>query len=195
MRSVLGLALFFAFSAAAAIPDYKAGFRETADARSGKKIFADDKAAKAILFVGYLSGCPLLAKYQVTLKELKSQFGDKLLIVNFDPAQGARQNLRDTVDSLKKLDNSFPLVLDPDGKLNAKLGIATASEVALVTAADFELVYRGAIDDRLTLDFERPKALRHYARDAIQSTLSGKTGRLAFTSAHGCTLNLKSAEL
>lgn len=178
------LALSFALSTFASLPQLK-------DARNGQKILETGEPVKAILFVGFLEGCPLFAKYQATLKDLKRQFGAQLLVVNFDPAAGASQSLRSSLSALKKLGNDFPVVLDQNGGLNAKLGITLASEVAVVRASDFELVYRGAIDDRVTLDFERPEARHNYVRDAVEQILAGKKGRVAFISANGCALNLR----
>lgn len=191
MPNAIALLISFSLSAAASLPDFKTRMVNAVDVRSGKKIMAKGSSVKAILFMGFLDGCPLFAKYQNTLKQLKQEFGDRLLVVNFDPDVGARQNLKKSLRALNKLGNNFPLVLDPEGLLNAKLGILTASEVALVSVADSELIYRGSIDDRLTLDFERPEAKLNYAHRAIERVLSGVSGPMAFTTASGCALNLK----
>lgn len=192
---VLIAALLIFVNAQAAISDEKSTLRDAKDSRNGKLIFGKNSHAKAILFVGFLNGCPVLAKYQPTLRELKRKFGDDLLIVNFDPDRSGKQNLAKSLRALEEYGNSFPLVLDPEGRLNALLGITVASEAAVVRTTDnFELIYRGAIDDRVTIDFDRPEAHQKFALAAINLAMAGKSGRLDFTTANGCSLNLKSRQ-
>lgn len=193
MRALPILAIFLALNSRAAAPGLKENLSAVVDARTGAKIFSSAPAPQAILFVGYLNGCPLFAKYQNTLKKLNTEFGDKLLIVNFDPDQ-SRGKLKERIRALDKLENKFPLVLDPEGRLNEALGISVASEAAILDTKDYKLIYRGAIDDSRTIDFERPKAEHEYAREAVASVISGKHEPLKFTTASGCALNIKAAK-
>lgn len=191
MRTLSTIAILFSLCGASA-EGLKEKLALAVNARDGQKIMSSAAFPQVILFIGYLNGCPLFAKYQNTLKELKKEFGEKLLIVNFDPDQ-SRSKTKERIKALDKLGNKFPLLLDPAGEINQTLGISLASEAAVVLAADGRLIYRGAIDDSRTLDFERPKAEHQYAREAIQAVLKGNLNIRPFTTASGCTLNTKSS--
>lgn len=193
MRTIFVSAISLALVASAGALDFKSTMLTATDVRTQTKVFLPGGKVKAIMFVGFLSGCPLFAKYQSTLKKLKHQFGEQLLIVNYDPDQNKEMSLGDKIESLKKLDNDFPLVADPNGELNGTLGVTIASETAIVRVSDYKLIYRGAIDDRLTLDFERPKSRNDYARLAIDLAIGGKDRKIEFTTASGCALNTKSS--
>lgn len=193
MRAFPILAILLAATCWATAPDLNDTLTSTTDARTGSKIYSAKNSLQAILFVGYLNGCPLFAKYQDTLRKLKAEFGDKLLIVNFDPDQSSGK-LKERIRALDKLGNKFPLVLDPDGRLNSLLGISVASEAAIVDTKELKLIYRGAIDDSRTIDFDRPKAEHEFARDAVKSVISGNHSPLPFTTASGCALNTKSVK-
>ena len=65
-------------------------------------------------------------------------------------------------------------------------GKATAVQAALVVA-DGTVVYRGAIDDRITDDgVMRAEARRHFVREAIEAVAAGRPVETPVTRAIGC---------
>ena len=79
-----------------------------------------------------------------------------------------------------------PALLDTGVRLAAAVGARTTPEAALVVA-DGTVVYRGAINDRITDDgVMRAEARRHFVREAIEAVAAGRPVETPVTRAIGC---------
>jgi hypothetical protein len=55
------------------------------------------------------------------------------------------------------------------------------AEVLVIEPANWRLVYRGALDDRVDYGQQKPTATQRFAADAIAAALAGKPVKLART--------------
>jgi hypothetical protein len=147
---------------------------------------AKASARKALVIVSYLEGCPILRRYYPELRSLESQFSATasfIFLANGGDQVSAKKEIRSYgVD--------FPLVNDAEHRVTKELGIRTASEVAVVTLPEMKLVYRGAIDDAITFDFQRPHPENRFLRDVLAKVSAGQSLDFSSTRAFGCTLTL-----
>jgi uncharacterized protein YwqG len=101
---------------------------------------------------------------------------------------------RDSDDSLEAMKKhatekgyQFPYLLDDESLIANAVGAQTTPHV-FVFDKDFNLVYKGAIDD----NFKDQKAVeKNYLKDAVQSLSAGKSPTLAETKPLGCSIKRK----
>jgi hypothetical protein len=84
----------------------------------------------------------------------------------------------------------MPVLVDESQLVAEMLGVQRTGEAFLINAGEKTVVYRGAIDDRMTYQKEKPEAEHHYLEDAIESLLAGKSIEEATTEAPGCKVAL-----
>lgn len=158
------------------------------DAITNKTIFRiHSNAPKVIVFIGYLRGCPILRRLSPTLKNIKIKFGSDVAFVVLDPAP--RPDRRATVSDVKKFMPGFPLVSDRHQVLLKHLEISIASEVAVVESASGKIIYRGAVDDSLSFDYQRAKAEKNYLIDVLDKATIGQVVSFSYNQPYGCNLN------
>lgn len=160
------------------------------DARTGKKIKLNSERVKAVIFFNYLVGCPIVKKYLPEIKNIKKKYGSKIMILNLDSSLHAEKESVATIKHLNSVNNDLPLIIDHQSEISLHLKLTTASEVAVIDTRDYIMKYKGAIDDRITLSFDRPKANNRYLIDIVDSILVGKNLGYSETEAQGCLINL-----
>lgn len=177
------LPFFLSTSAPAASSGFEIYLKQLKDDVTGQKIFQEKQGMRALIFIGYLDGCPILRKYQPTLGELKKKFGKNVAWAYYDPSSPGIPTVKPKGPVL------FPVVHDDSDILKNHLNIRVASEVSVVDLQSYEVIYRGAIDDRMTLDFVRPIPTKKYLYDLLTRVTSGKEIKPTTTKAFGCALN------
>lgn len=160
------------------------------DVRAKKKIELNKKNLKAIVFFNYLAGCPIVRKYLPELKIIKKNYGKKILLINLDSSLHAEKMLTETIKHLKSTNNEFPLIVDYKSELALYLKLTTASEVVVVDTRDYKVKYKGAIDDRITLSYDRLQAKNKYLLNTLDSILAEKNIEYSETEASGCLITL-----
>ncbi len=80
-----------------------------------------------------------------------------------------------------------PLLRDKGGKLCARLGITSSTEVLLLDSRR-TLVYRGAVSDQYGPTWSLDKPRRSYLSDALTALVTGSQPQVAATTAPGCAL-------
>jgi hypothetical protein len=145
---------------------------------------------KAVVFITYLGGCPILKKYQHKISIISSKYKKEIFFVNFDPTNFSKKNKEEFTKDYKLIGTKLELVVDPE--LNKTLKLSIASEVAINDLKKRAVVYRGAIDDKINYDREKVTDLdtNNYLIEGIESVLNEKEVKITQTSAIGCYLNL-----
>lgn len=145
----------------------------------------DDKVeTRAIVLVFTNTTCPLVQRYLPKLKQFDKEFGPKgvkLVAVNVGPTD----SVVDLATQAVEYDIPFACVKDIDGSVVAATGVKRTPEVVVLDAR-LHLKYRGRIDDQYRLGGARPKATRHYLREAIAAVLAGDDVATAETPVDGC---------
>lgn len=92
---------------------------------------------------------------------------------------------------LQTLNLKAPIYLDVDQKAAKHFGMTTLSETALIDVAQDKLLYRGAIDDRVTYYYTKTEARKKFLLDAIASALKGEPIQIERTKPFGCAIQFK----
>lgn len=79
------------------------------------------------------------------------------------------------------------VLLDPDGAVGRLYGARTTPHMYII-AADGELVYQGAIDDKPSSRKSSLDGAKNYVLAALQDMAAGKPIQTAQTSAYGCSV-------
>lgn len=82
----------------------------------------------------------------------------------------------------------FPILLDPSQNLGRALDLRRTGEVLVIDTTRWEIVYRGAIDDRLSYGHQKPEPTRRHLADALDSLLAGRPVATPRTDARGCAI-------
>ena len=158
------------------------------DKKTQKEI--DVSKYKAIVFIGTLSGCPILAKYQPVLLSLSKQYKDEILFINYMPYEIDETETNESLKYLAKFENELPFVTSSSKELNNLLKITIASQIAIYSNQSNTIVYRGSIDDRANYDQFKDTPRFEYAKDILKKI--SKKQKIAFkeTTTFGCYFNL-----
>ena len=134
------------------------------------------------------NGCPLVQKRVPELRKLKARFQKKGILFGMLNA-----NLQDERDEIaaeaKEYRMELPVLIDDTQRVARMLGIKRTAEAFLIDAKTKSVVYRGAIDDRMSYQKERPVAKHHYLKEAIQSLLAGEKPIVTSTDSPGCKVS------
>jgi hypothetical protein len=148
------------------------------------------KSEVLVLFV-YMGGCPIYEKYVFDLIEINKIYNGKVAIVNLDTSVHAEDKILETKKHLADTKNEFSLVIDKNSSIAKLLKLRISSQIAVIRLRDFSLIYRGAINDRINLNFEKASANSNYLINTIDSVLAKKNIVFSETEAFGCEINLQ----
>lgn len=162
------------------------------DLRGGKRPLHGFKDNKAVVLVFLGAECPVSNLYVPTLVEIEKKYRDKkvqFLAVYANEAEDLDQVASHAYDR----DLPFLAVKDFGQKLAASLGVTRVPSVAVLDG-DFNLRYRGRIDDRYGASIRKQKATRDDLAEAIDEVIASKKVDVAETEADGCLIS-KTARL
>jgi len=145
-----------------------------------------DVAPGKVLLIAMISvDCPISRKYMPRLIALERLYRDRgvttMLVDCTDDTFASVQTLV-TQHAL-----SMRVVNDTDHAIAKVLSPRTTTEVFLL-APDRQLLYRGAIDDRHGLTYDRDERVKEYLVNALDAVVAGTPIPLPATSAPGCEL-------
>lgn len=140
-----------------------------------------------VIVVAYGTECPILRKHTPTLKKMIPDLAKKnipVLFVNLIK----HTTEAELVENLKSYDVGAD-VYNPKNSADFKgLGFTVLSEAALVRLSTNEVLYKGAINNQITLDLTRPLPTEHYLSDAVKSTLAKTPVKVKSTKTFGCEI-------
>lgn len=141
------------------------------------------------------NGCPLVRKRVPELNRLSAEYhrqGVLFCMLNANPQDGRE----DILEEAKLFEIKMPVLKDEAQMVAKSLGVERTAEVYLLNRRK-KIVYRGAIDDRLGYQSEKPKAEKHFLKDALENFVVGKEIQPAVTEAPGCkvTYSVEEEEL
>ncbi|HYE04606.1 MAG TPA: redoxin family protein [Planctomycetota bacterium] len=151
------------------------------DGRVGR--LSDHADAAALVIACFGADCPISRKYLPRLVELRQRFRERAVAFLVVACAGDDQ---DTVRAALA-GSDLRAVDDRDLALATALGARTTTD-AFVVDAGRRLLYRGAIDDRHGLTYDREERAREFLIDALDAVLAGEPIALPATSAPGCEI-------
>ena len=149
----------------------------------------DGIRATALIFTR--TDCPVANRAAPEIERVRALYADRgvrFWLVYVDPQEPASR-VKAHMDEYAL---RVPAIRDPGHTLVRYAGVQVTPEAALYVHDDTDvprLVYRGRLDDRVvTLGRQRPNATRFDLREAIETTLAGKTSTLVTAPAAGCAI-------
>jgi hypothetical protein len=144
--------------------------------------------AQAIVLISYEIGCPIVQHSISTIRQLRDHFQNQG--VEFYFLDG---NPNDHYPALVEAANDFlidiPILRDPAQIVSESMHIVRTAEAIVINPKNWTIVYRGAIDDRLGYETQRPAAKRSYLADALEALLSHQRISIRQTEVMGCLIN------
>jgi len=144
-------------------------------------------AQPLLLFVFLSPECPLCKNYSAVLNDLQHRYNNTVQFTGIIP--GKTYDAATVNAFARKYKIAFPLLIDPAKKLTDYLHGTITPEVILLNN-QYELVYKGAIDNRVTqLGAQRWKATENYLSDAVSQYLQHTVIAVKRKKAIGCLIN------
>lgn len=195
LGGLLGLSLFLGASAAQAEADVKAlalggktpNSNSLRDVRGSRRPLHDFKDHRAIVLAFLGTECPVSNLYLPGLIELEKKYRPKqvqFLAIYANEGEDLDQVAAHAYDR----NVPFPVLKDMSQQLAAALGVTRVPTVVLLDS-EFQLRYRGRVDDQYGVTFRRPKATRDDLMLAIDEVLAGRKVTMPETEADGCLLD------
>jgi thiol-disulfide isomerase/thioredoxin len=159
------------------------------DAEKGKYTTLKDHpfTEPLLLFVFLSPECPLCKNYMPVLNDLQRQYPQTVKIIGIIP--GKTYTTATVKAFARKYKTSFPLFTDDTKKMTDYLHAAVTPEVILLNTR-YELVYKGAIDNRVQeLGVKRWQATENYLSDAVSQWLQHSAVAVKRIKATGCLIN------
>ena len=154
--------------------------------------YAKDPATKAIVLFVQGNGCPLARKRVPELKRLRDLYrasGVVFWMINANPQDSRAEVVKEAAE----FGIDLPVLLDEMQLAAQALKITRTAEAIVIEPNSWRIRYRGAIDDRLSYEAQKPEANHEYLKDALDSLLAGAAIKTEVTSAPGCVITYAKA--
>ena len=155
--------------------------------------YQKDPQTKGIVIFTHGIGCPLVRKRYEDLAALNKQYGDKGIrfwMLNAND-QDERSDLIEEKDEYKV---SLPILDDTAQEVARSLNVDRTGEAILIETSSHGILYRGAIDDRLSYEKEKPMASKTHLKNAIDDLLAERPVSISRTDAPGCLIHFSAWE-
>lgn len=142
--------------------------------------------AELVVLYVFQDDCPIVRHNAGTLKELVREFEPRgVRFLGLDPAP--QDDRASVAAEAAELGLELPILLDDTQCVAEMLALTRTAEALVITTKDWNLRWRGPLDDRVDYGAQKPAATQHYLRDALQALLAGETP-VAGPPAKGCAL-------
>lgn len=158
---------------------------KSADELNGQPLFSEQSLSKPTVVIFLGQECPISRRFVPRLNELHVMAKAKgIQLIGAFADSWATQESSERFRSDYEIE--FPLYLDKEQKL-ARLLKPKAKPEAFVLGADWQLVYRGRIDDRfVAIGRLKSKFDQHDLSNAIDAVARGEAPEVAVTEPVGC---------
>jgi len=149
--------------------------------------YAKDPQTRAIVLFVQGNGCPLVRKRVPELKRLRDAYstnGVVFWMLNANP----QDTRADVAKEAAEFGIDLPILMDETQLVATDLKVVRTAEAIVLEPNTWRIRYRGAIDDRLSYEKEKPEARDHYLKDALDALLAGNAVKNEQTSAPGCVV-------
>jgi thiol-disulfide isomerase/thioredoxin/mono/diheme cytochrome c family protein len=143
---------------------------------------------KAVVVMVQGNGCPIVRNAMPRFTELRDEYAEKG--VQFFLLNSNLQDNRRTVSrEAEEFGYDIPVLIDDTQIIGESLDLVRTGEVFVLDPQTWSVVYRGALDDRLTYENQKREASEHYLKDALDDMLGGRKVAVSSTDAVGCLIN------
>ena len=147
-----------------------------------------ERDARAVVIIVQGNGCQIvrstLADYR-SLRDSYEQRGVRVLMLN--------SNLQDTRAAIAKeaseWDIDIPIMHDSAQLVGRSLELTRTAEVLVIDPRSWEIVYRGALNNRVDYERQKNEASEPYVREVLDRLVAGETVEYREVSSPGCLIN------
>ena len=145
-----------------------------------------DKSAVVIMIQG--NGCPIVRNALTDYRALRDTYADQG--VHFMMLNANLQDQRSTIlAEAEKFGIDMPILHDETQLIGESLNLVRTAEVLVIDPKNWQIVYRGPINDRQVYERQKAEASNHYAADAIANVLANQPVTVANRDTMGCLIN------
>jgi len=145
---------------------------------------ADGARAVVLMIAG--NGCPVVRQNAAKLKALRDQFPQvQFWMLNANP-QDDRASI---LEEANEFEFGVPVLKDETQMVASSLGVKRTAEVLAISAKDWTVFYRGALDDQMVQGAVKAAVRKPYLENALRAFLDGKEVAPANTVAAGCLVH------
>jgi peroxiredoxin len=153
------------------------------DSNGKTQALGDLKGANGFVLIFVSAQCPVVRGYNDRINQLALDYNTKGINV-----VGVNANVTESAETVKEHSAhtfKFPVLVDKDGMLAAKLGATVTPEAYFFNGKNV-LLYQGAIDN----DRGGRSITESYVRNAFDASLAGKKIEKTSIKAFGCSIRL-----
>ena len=150
------------------------------------ELYRAEGRAVVLFFTGV--GCPVARKSAAKLIQLRQQFHDQgvhFWIVNTYSDDSIQDAAREA-EELKL--TGFPYLRDPRQGVALAFGVQRTAEVVVLETRNWNVAYRGALDDQLSEGAERPEPKTKFLENALNELLAARPVTVQQTLTRGCRI-------
>jgi peroxiredoxin len=160
----------------------------------GKTVKLSDFKGKLVVLEWFNDECPFVQKHYKTdnMQKLQRDYTAKGVVWLTICSSGKGKPGNHTDDEYKKLLSQWKaqpthFLVDADGQVGKLYGAKSTPDM-FVVGQKGDLAYSGAIDDKPTPDADSVASAKNYVREALDSTLAGKSIATRSTKSYGCSV-------
>ena len=146
--------------------------------------------SKAVVLMIQGNGCPIVRNALGDIKAVRELYANNevtFLMIN--------SNLQDDATSIRDeslaWDIDFPILDDERQIVGEMLQFTRTAEVLVIDTSEWDLVYRGPVNDRLPSERQKASADRHYVAEALEAIFDGTRPEFEEVGAKGCLINFR----
>ncbi len=144
-----------------------------------------DGARAVVLMIGG-NGCPVVRQNAAKLKALRDKFPEaQFWMLNANPQDDRASILAEA----NEFEFGVPVLKDESQMVASSLGVKRTAEVVAISAKDWTVFYRGALDDQMVQGAVKAAVREPYLENALRAFLGGKPVAPASTVAAGCLVH------
>lgn len=145
---------------------------------------ADGARAVVLMIAG--NGCPVVRQNAAKLKALRDKFPQvRFWMLNANP-QDDRAGI---LEEANEFEFGVPVLKDETQMVASSLGVKRTAEVIAISANDWTVFYRGALDDQMVQGAVKAAVREPYLENALRAFLNGQEVARASTVAAGCLVH------
>ncbi len=152
-----------------------------------------DRDAKAIVLIVQGNGCQIIRSLTPDFQALQEDYekkGVRMFMLN--------SNLQDTRASIAKEAEEWnlgmPVLHDTAQVIGRSLNLTRTGEVIVIDPESQQIVYRGALNDRVDYERQKKGASETYVRDVLDDMLKGRDVAYREVNGPGCLINFPEQE-
>lgn len=144
------------------------------------------KDRKAIVLYSHGVSCPIVRHNIHELQKLQQHYQNDVVFLMING------NIQDEIVDIKEevvaFSISLPILKDHSQSVIDLLQFKRTAEAIVIDPQNWEIVYRGSVDDRVGYEKQKSSATQHFLRKAIQATVAKQQVALPFAETKGCAI-------